>query len=107
MDYIQKWPQFGPWIAFKVADMLDRLDIVPIQFKNSDVFLFKSPLQGAKLLWSEEGEPSLHSSKDFNSAVGNWAVSRILSSLGHHDAPPRYERKINCQEAETILCKWH
>lgn len=111
MDHIETWVGFGPWIAFKVADMIERLGLVKVQFDDAAMFLFDSPREGAELLWETEnrGEPV-----PIN--VGTWAVERILAHLksrrgndlplGRLLAPPRYERPLNAQEAETILCKW-
>lgn len=100
MEDVQTWVGFGPWIAFKVADMLERLGICKVKFDDGAMFLFDSPQQGADMLWKSENldDPPDH--------VGGWAVKKILAKLGHHKAPPRRERRINCQEAETILCKW-
>lgn len=102
MTKVQSWPQFGPWIAFKVADMLERLGLCNVRFDAGAMFLFDSPREGAELLYSQEA--MFHGELKTNR--GEWAVGRILSELGQHEAPPRYERKINVQEAETILCKW-
>lgn len=98
MRYVQTWVGFGPWISFKVADMLERLDIAPVRFDAGTMFLFDSPREGAELLYRTEGGTG----GDPNS----WAVDRILKQLGHHRAPPRNERTLNVQEAETCLCKW-
>jgi hypothetical protein len=38
--------------------------------------------------------------------VLTWAYDRLIKELGDLRAPPRYERPINIQEVETILCKW-
>jgi hypothetical protein len=98
MKYVQTWVGFGPWIAFKVADMLERLELVPVKFNSGAMFLFDSPRQGAELLASLENPDT--------DDVNSWAVERILGMLGTRLAPPRYERQINSQEAETVLCKW-
>lgn len=101
MDYVQEWVGFGPWISFKVADMLDRLGLVDVEFDDGAMFLFDSPREGAALLYGAENHPTT------SGTVGKWAVDRILDTLGEDMlAPPRYERAINSQEAETILCKW-
>lgn len=100
MEYVREWVGFGPWIAFKVADMLERLDIIKVQFSSSEIGLYDSPQKGAEKLWdSEKGG-------EYPPNVGEWAIERILSHLGGRLAPPRYERGINPQEAETVLCKW-
>ena len=89
---------FGDWISFKVADMLDRLGLSKVEFSADDIFsMFDSPKQGAQLMFSMyngSGEPS------------QWALQRILAVLGSYKAPPMFERAINVQEVETILCKW-
>ncbi len=95
---VRRWRGFGPWIAFKVADMLERLAIRPVEFDLNTV-MYESPRDAADLLHHEEGSPSVPN-------VGAWAIDRILSTLGPVKAPPRYERVINAQEAETVLCKW-
>ncbi len=102
MDWVQQWVGFGPWIAFKVADMVERLGICKVSFDSGAMFLFKSPREAAEMLYEvERGEKA----KSIEQA-GSYAVNAILERLGESLAPPRYERKINVQEAETVLCKW-
>lgn len=100
---VKTWYGFGDWIAFKVADMLERLALAEIEFEVDRVFLFDSPREGAKILWNSlrgnEVEPS-------PAKLANWATENIVSNLTQFKAPPRYERNLNVQEAETILCKW-
>lgn len=108
--WVKSWYGFGDWIAFKVADMLERLAILRVQFDVQALNLFDSPREGARLLWNQyaEGDPPEH--------VQAWAVERLLNyfnapsnSVSSHLpalAPPRHERPLNVQEAETILCKW-
>lgn len=99
MSLVQGWVGFGPWISFKVADMLERLGLSKLEFGRDEV-MYESPLEGAKLLYDVErgGEPPTD--------VGDWAIDAVLQNLGSLKAPPRYERSINAQEVETILCKW-
>ncbi len=104
-DHVQHWVGFGPWIAFKVADMMERLGLCNVEFKTADVTLFDSPQKGAELLWQVENGKTNY--PDGN--VAAWAIDRILAELIFKPglkAPPRYERLLNAQEAETILCKW-
>lgn len=101
MSIVQEWVGFGPWIAFKVADMIERLGICPVTFDNAAMFLFDSPREGAELLLKHEGNEG-----DRPASIGDWAVDRVLNRLGETKAPPRHERTVNAQEAETILCKW-
>jgi hypothetical protein len=102
VDTVTRWPQFGPWIAFKVADMLERLGIVPVEFNAGDVFrMFDSPRKGAlEVAWRysrERGEADLL----------KWTYNYMVQLFGHYFAPPSGNRKVNIQEFETILCKWH
>lgn len=102
MEVVQQWVGFGPWIAFKVTDMLDRLAICPVEF-DVDTAMYKgSPTEGAEMLWTNE----MNDEENTPNRVGAWAVDRIMNQLGSTKSPPRYERGINAQEAETILCKW-
>lgn len=121
---VQQWVGFGPWIAFKVADMMERLGIIPVEF-NTAVVMYDSPQEAAELLWRVEhpGEGRRAPNKD----EGEWAIGRILNDLApaefrwnagiwrggepltdraHWLAPPTYNRAIGPQEAETILCKF-
>lgn len=91
---------FGGWIAFKVADMLERLGICPVQFHPTDIFeMFDSPRKGAETVhqWY---------CKLANQNPYEWSYQYLMANLGNLLAPPRNERGINIQEIETILCKW-
>lgn len=100
----QGWIGFGPWIAFKVADMLERLGILQVEF-DLDTILYDSPQKAADLLWSMEhtGEtgPYVQGYKS-----GEWAIAKVGAALDNFMAPPRGERPIGPQEVETVLCKW-
>jgi hypothetical protein len=100
IQFVGTWRGFGPWIAFKVADMVERLGLRPVRFNRSALVLFDSPAKGAEMAWQLYGSGPEPSNKT------NWAVDLILKTLGPVKAPPRYERSINVQEAETILCKF-
>lgn len=102
MKYVRQWYGFGPWIAFKVADMVERLDLAQVDFSIGDIQLFDSPREGAELLYQETNG----NSDNGYANVVQWAINQILNALGDYLAPPRCERGINIQEAETILCKW-
>lgn len=103
LAYIQTWKGFGPWIAFKVADMLERLGICLVDCTEAHKFLFDSPEKGAESLWTWES----NNEENIPEGVGKWAIARIIDTLGDTMAPPSYNRPIGPMEAETILCKWH
>jgi len=97
-------PLFGPWIAFKVGDMLERVLAVPVDFFQADVMMFEQPRLAALILYHQlTGE-------DVNKADQEAAVKKsagyLLKAFRNHPAPPRGERPCNIQEIETILCKW-
>jgi len=102
MQQVKTWYGFGDWISFKVADMLERLDICEVIFTNTDAFLFDSPKEGAQLVYDLAEDKNMNGAK----TVQEWAMTKVLIALFNYEAPPRYERLINGQEVETILCKF-
>ena len=101
IDYIKTWRGFGPWIAFKVADMLDRLGFCQILFDyqaQSKIMMFDSPKEGAIRVTEKYNGDREHPEV--------WAVENLTKALSRFKAPPDYQRTINIQEIETILCKW-
>ncbi len=89
------WPLFGPWIAFKIGDMLERLARVRVDFTGTDVFFFDSPRLAAEQ-WYGSNKP----------AAITESCAFLSSRLGHNLAPPSFDRLLGLQEYETILCKW-
>jgi hypothetical protein len=100
MAAVQKWVGFGPWIAFKVVDMLERLDLCEVKF-TVDATLYDSPREAAAILYEQE-----KGIKDVHGESGPWALDQIVRRFSDMGAPPRNERPVGYQEAETILCKW-
>lgn len=100
VDYFREWVGFGPWIAFKAADMVERLGILEVDFSDASAYLYDSPAKGAAVVWGEEndGEPPPDVSK--------WAVARVVDELGDLKAPPGDDRPFGPPEAETVLCKY-
>lgn len=94
---------FGDWIGFKVADMLERLGLCPVEFSEADTFLFDSPREGAELVKANYSASEL-TGPDL--PAPEFAMGYLERHLGELPAPPRYERTLNGQEYETILCKW-
>lgn len=96
---------FGPWIGFKVADMVDRVLRLHVDFTEAAVFMFKDPVRAAERLWAETH--NLPSSKVTLSAEGlHDVVVHLTDHFKKQNAPPFYDRRIGLQEVETILCKW-
>lgn len=91
---VTAFPQFGPWIAFKAADMAERVLGRPVKFPKDVARLYRDPRKGAEMAaplmkLSVEGVPA--------------ALEYFLRDM---IAPGATERKVNIQEVETVLCKW-
>lgn len=85
------WPQFGPWISFKVADMLERCYGAPIAFHEDTGLMYESPRAGLELVDSRDPEATYR---------------RLLAAFSNKAAPPSRDRPCGPQEVETILCKF-
>jgi len=105
LKFCKRWPLFGPWIGFKIADMLERVAGVPISFPIKTLEMYDAPTQGAALvagqvgyLWSENQDDPAPSTPE--------VVKYLIHKFRHYKAPPSYDRPVGVQEVETILCKW-
>lgn len=101
MQLVSKHYMFGDWIAFKVADMLDRVVHRDVSFAQAEVFMFDAPTRGAELACSKYGDAGQDSA-----AAVRWALGYLDGSLGSLPAPPSGDRLVGLQEYETCLCKW-
>lgn len=93
---VQEAPLFGPWIAFKAADMLERCAGVEVDFSGCELAMYEGPRKGALLIAEQEGWP----------ADVPEVCTRLLRMFGDWSAPPYGDRLVNIQEIETILCKY-
>lgn len=97
---VQQQRGFGPWIAFKVADMGERVLGYPVQFQAAHLGIYRDPRQGAALIVHD----------DWRQAVTDAELVEVIEYLVSHwrdtAAPPARDRAVNVQEAETILCKY-
>lgn len=92
---IQQAPAFGPWISFKVCDMLDRILGKPTNWDGFGLHdLYDAPLAGASLIGAKEG----------GSAADGWAL--LLDYMRGFKAPPSLDRPCGVAEAETVACKF-
>jgi len=99
---VQAFPGFGPWIAFKMADMADRTGWTRVDFTDCPLDLYRDPRKGAALVkW---GDPERW--KEAKREVIAEVAEALLSRLRDFRAPPLYDRPLNIQEAETIMCKF-
>jgi hypothetical protein len=86
------WPLFGPWVAFKVADMLERVWRYPVDFSDCHLGIYAEPAAAAKLV----------NPKATLVETCNWLQEKLADMM----APPGNDRPIGIQEVETCLCKW-
>jgi len=92
---VTRWPQFGPWIAFKAADMMERVLGIPVEFPTSITSMYKDPRVGAEMAGPLLG-----------GLVPQRVTDLLLFEYRDMDAPPGGGRKVGVQEVETVLCKW-
>lgn len=107
---VQEHRGFGPWISFKIGDMIERLGIRPIDFSNADVFMFKDPALAAQMLYAQKNGIDPQRVRDGSVKVKATVIPEVVRYLVDHfkdySAPPTHDRPVGLQEAETILCCW-
>lgn len=114
---VQKHRGFGEWIAFKIADMSERVLGYDTDFSDCHLGIYKDPRQGAAVACCEwQSGDSLIPGVDF-SVAEPWTYPITDSELKHtvdhyikvfrkYKAPPSGDRPVNVQEVETIFCKY-
>jgi hypothetical protein len=93
MRAVAELPLFGPWIGFKVADMMERVLGMRVKFSPDIGLIYKEPRAALELL--REGGKS-----------AELAYAEVSQHFAQFPAPPDLERPCGPQEVETILCKW-
>jgi hypothetical protein len=102
MREVQGWMLFGPWIAFKVADMMERCYGASIQFSPGTILMYSEPRAALGILRGREAD---HEQPDASEAERR-IYDRLLGFFERYSAPPSEDRRCGPQELETILCKW-
>ena len=101
---------FGPWIAFKVADMTDRVLKQHVDFTEAAIFMFKDPVKAAFMYWNQQHGRALELITPVEvDRVIHQVVKELIAYFAEtrgHMAPPMGDRLVGLQEIETILCKW-
>lgn len=96
---VQEEEGYGPWIAFKLGDLAERLGW-PVDFSDCELGIYKDPKQGAALyVYGDWGHP-------ITPLELKTTIEGLVGYFYKFLAPPRYERRVNVQEVESILCKW-
>lgn len=119
-DRVEEWVGFGPWISFKVADMLDAVLGVPVDFSDSLTSWFSEPVKGAVYVhgqlqghddWNNvEGLKAYyeaHTTGERHAMVGD-VVTHLLGAKHFSErlTPHRPDHYVGIAEIETILCKY-
>lgn len=98
---------FGPWIGFKVADLVDRVLGKRVAFDEAAVFMFKDPEKAAIMLWEQrEGHKYPTGARPKREVILRGVTDYLIHHFRDYAAPPFADRPVNIQEVETILCKW-
>lgn len=97
---VKELPAYGPWIAFKVADLLERVAGVPVDFSDCALGVYDEPRKAAALLITGNQDAKITDGELM------FVVIQLLKALGKLKAPPTHNRIINIQEVETVLCKY-
>ena len=98
----QRLHGFGSWISFKMADIADRTRYRTVDFAGCELSIYRTPVQGSAL-WRYGDEHAKIASHE----VGEVCEEVRLAVGPDLLAPPLYDRPINIQEVETVLCKFH
>jgi hypothetical protein len=111
---VQKHVGFGPWIAFKIADMAERVLDIPVDFSDCHLGIYKDPRQGAALAYHTRGEGPKEAGylKPWEQPISDQELKEVVDFYVSHwrgkkaKALPDRKRLVNVQEIETIFCKW-
>lgn len=109
---------FGPWIAFKIADMSERVLGFPTDFADCELGIYKDPRQGAAVAFLERKGVTGTVAQD-GKQVAPWEYrledAQLKETVAFYvatwrkkraKAPPSGDRLVNVQEVETIFCKY-
>lgn len=105
MSSVTGWPMFGPWIAFKAADMMERCAGERVDFPDDLGLIYEEPRSALDILSDE----ATHSGNDKLPTTPDAWWQTLREKFAHTTAPPassRLRRNVSVQEVETILCKW-
>lgn len=107
MSRVQEWPMFGPWVAFKAADMMERVWGLPVAFDRNLGLMYEEPRAALTMMLSNR---VANVEVPGTRLDETWYYNRLLTYFSPRVAPPEgtgpRERACGPQEVETILCKW-
>jgi hypothetical protein len=95
---------YGGWIAFKIADMIDRLGLRKVDFNYADVVIYRDPILAAEMVARQRlGLPETAHVKP---QVVRDVFEYLVEHFAGYGAPPLYDRPVGLPEVESIACKW-
>lgn len=94
-------PQFGPWIAFKVVDMLVNVFDSTMDLSNASLHIYKEPGEGAELACKHWGIDV-----STRRTALDTAIARLRPALANYPPLHAPDRSPGIMEIETVLCKW-
>lgn len=106
---------FGEWIAFKIADMSERVLGFDVNFDDCHLGIYKDPRQGAAVaLYQGHLEKKevigLYKDRPWDYPINDQELEDMVTHYVWHfrkfNAPGGRVRKVNVQEVETIFCKY-
>lgn len=97
----EEWPLFGPWIGFKIADMMERMSLAEVKFSKNIGLMYSEPAAGLHL--AVTCNPTISGLRQRTTET---AYEYLLDHFGKLRAPPGLDRPCGPQEVETVLCKW-
>jgi hypothetical protein len=116
---VQRHRGFGPWIAFKIADMAERVLRLPVDFSDCELGIYKDPRQGAAVAFVQKHGGSVPGKfqHELDGPPWHYAITddELRYTVDHYVklwrrkhalAPPWNDRPVNVQEIETIFCKY-
>ena len=94
---------FGPWISYKVADMVERI-LGGCEPATAEDAMYEEPVKAAILAWAPTCGEGPGVPNDTIKVIE--VVSYLQRKFDGETAPPGHDRPLGYQEIETILCKW-
>src|SRR6185312_16926748 len=92
-ERVREWRGFGPWISYKIGDMLDRCGIHPVEYSFADA-MYDSPRKCALAIWKQRKGIPQQSIIDNEDAAVREVVEDLLVKFSGYKAPPLNDRPV-------------